>query len=97
MIQPMAVLNYPTTNYVKHKSAEPSLEVPETYIRTSSHTPDQSIHSATGNISRLQQERVRSNNERDSHNKNQVLKCSNHYGRTTIKQKSVTKVNTFCF
>lgn len=27
-IQPMAALNYPTSNYVKHKSAEPSPDMP---------------------------------------------------------------------
>ncbi|KRT84287.1 hypothetical protein AMK59_1544, partial [Oryctes borbonicus] len=74
MIQPMAALNYPTSNYVKHKSAEPSLDIPESYMRTSSHTPDHSIHSVAGSGARAPAGRSRSNNERDTQNKSQVQK-----------------------
>ncbi|GJQ75219.1 hypothetical protein Trydic_g9819 [Trypoxylus dichotomus] len=74
MIQPMAALNYPTSNYVKHKSAEPSLDIPESYMRTSSHSPDHSVHSVTGSGTRVPGCRNRSNNERDAQNKSQVQK-----------------------
>lgn len=74
MIPPMTSLNYPTSNYVKHKGAERCLEVPDSYTRASSHTPDHSMHSVGGNAVRGQQTgRIRSNNERErTQNKSQV-------------------------
>ncbi|KAK9731483.1 hypothetical protein QE152_g13599 [Popillia japonica] len=76
MIPPMTSLNYPTSNYVKHKGAERCLEVPDSYTRASSHTPDHSMHSVGGNAVRGQQTgRIRSNNERErTQNKSQVQK-----------------------
>lgn len=79
IVQPMAPLNYPTSNYVKHKGVESSLEIPESYIRASLHTPDLSVHSVAGSGTRLQRERVRSNNERDTQNKSQVYIILNSF------------------